>query len=175
MYATERTRQFKIEVIHILETTGLGYDTRYRYYQEQFPSLPLPELAQKVCEPIEYYDTDWPHYFVAHGSGRDEDEVITEFFMARDALFRREAQTAIYCYDEAGFGSGLNTMRFLLEGKSILGFYNPAVKARNVNVHNVLQLKLGYPDLVTLVPYRAFEEIRPTLVGWLQDLQARHR
>jgi hypothetical protein len=175
MHATDRTKQFKIEVIQILETTGLGFDTRYRYYRKQFPGMPLPELAQRVCDPIEHYDRDWPDYLAAHGAGRDEDDVITAFVMARDALCRRQAQAAIYCYDEAGFGSGLNTMRFILESKPLLGFYNPAIKAIGVNVHNVLQLKQEYPDLVTLVPYRALAEIRPALVGWLQALQARRQ
>jgi hypothetical protein len=175
MYATGLTKSVKVEVIEILESTGLGYDTRYRYYHRQFPGMAPPELAQRICEPIEYYDRDWPDYVADHGAGRDEDEVITEFFMARDALFRREAQAAIFCYDEAGFGSGMNTMRFILEGKPILGFYNPAVKSRGVNVHNVLQLKLAYSDRVTLVPYGALAEIRPTLVGWLRDRQVRRR
>lgn len=175
MHATDRTKQFKVEVIHILETTGLGYDTRFRYYRNQFPGMALPELARRVCDPIEHYDRDWPDYLAAHGAECDEDEVITAFVMARDALFRRGAQAAIYCYDEAGFGSGLNTMRFIFEGKPLLGFYNPAVKATGINVHNVLQLKQGYPDLVTLVPYHALAEIRFILVGWLQDLQARRR
>jgi hypothetical protein len=175
MHATDRTKQFKIEVIQILETTGLGFDTRYRYCRDQFPGMAAPELARMVCDPIERYDRDWPDYLAAHGAGREEDEVITTFFMARDALHRREAQAAIYCYDEAGLGSGLNTMRFILEGKPLLGFYNPAVKALGVNVHNVLQLRLEYPDLVTLAPYRALAEVRPVLVGWLQGLQARRR
>jgi hypothetical protein len=175
MHATDRTKQFKIEVIQILEMTGLGFDTRYRYYRKQFPDMVLPELARRVCGPIEHYDRDWPGYLAAHGAGRDEDEIITAFILARDALFRCEAQAAIYCYDEAGFGSGLNTMRFILEGKPLLGFYNPAVKATGLNVHNVLQLKLDYPDLVTLVPYHALAEVRPALVGWLHDLQERHR
>jgi hypothetical protein len=175
MHATDRTKQFKIEVIQILETTGLGFDTRYRYYRQQFPGMALPELARMVCDPIEQYDRDWPDYLAAHGAGRDEDDVITAFVMARDALCRREAQAAIYCYDEAGFGSGLNTMRFILESKPLLGFYNPAIKAMGVNVHNVLQLQLAYPDLVTLAPYHALAEVRPALVGWLQELQARRQ
>jgi hypothetical protein len=66
-------------------------------------------------------------------------------------------------------------MRFILESKPLLGFYNPAIKAMGVNVHNVLQLQLAYPDLVTLAPYHALAEVRPALVGWLQELQARRR
>ena len=36
MYATDRTRQFKVAVIEQLEATGVGYDTRYRYYHLRF-------------------------------------------------------------------------------------------------------------------------------------------
>jgi len=74
MHATHRTRRFKTEVIHILESTGLGYDTRYRYYQRQFPEKEPGELAQMVCDPIEIYDKDWEDYLITHGGGRDEDE-----------------------------------------------------------------------------------------------------
>jgi hypothetical protein len=175
MYATEWTRHFKLKVIHLLESTGLGYDTRYRYYRKQFPDMDPQALAAMVCQPIEYYDKDWPSYRAAHGAGRDEDEVITAFVMERDGWFRCEAQAAIYCYDEAGFGSGVNSMRFIQAGTPILGFYNPAVRDMRINLHNVMQLQAEFSTLVTLVRYRALEEIRPTLVTWLHDLRTHTR
>jgi hypothetical protein len=172
MHATHRTRQFKVEVIHVLESTGLGYDTRYRYYRTQFPGMDPGQLARMICDPIEDYDRDWADYLAAHAVGRHEDEVIMAFVMERDARFRREAQAAIYCYDEAGFGSGVNTMRFILEGKPILGFYHRESRHMGVNLHNVLQLQVEFPTLVTLVRYGSLAEIRPTLLAWLQDLTA---
>jgi hypothetical protein len=175
MYATDRTREFKVEVIHILESSGLGYDTRYRYYRGQFPDMDPRQLARMICDPIEKYDRDWSDFLAAHAVGRDEDEVTTAFVMERDARFRGEARAAIYCYDEAGFGSGLNTMRFILEGKPILGFYNPEPTPGGVNLHNVLQLRAEFRTLVTLVRYRALTEIRPALLAWLQGLAARKR
>ncbi len=171
--ATDRTRTFRREVFHILESTGLGYDTRYRYYQKQFPEMAPSELAQMVCDPIESYDKDWKGYLATHGVGRDEDEVISAFVVERDALFSREAQVAIYCYDEAGFGSGVNTMRFIQGKKPILGFYNPEVKIKGVNIHNVLQLTVGFPELVTLVRYSTLAEIPPKLIAWLEEIAAR--
>jgi hypothetical protein len=175
MYATDRTKEFKLEVIHVLESSGLGYDTRYRYYRVQFPEMDPRQLARMICDPIENYDKDWGDFLAAHAGGQDEDEVITAFVMERDERCRREAQAAIYCYDEAGFGSGVNTMRFILEGKPILGFYNPEPKPGGINWHNVLQLRAEFPTLVTLVRYRALTEIRPALVAWLQGLAAGKR
>ena len=170
MHATDWTRQFKVEVIQILETTGRGYDTRYRYYRQQFPEMDPGALARLVCDPIEYYDKDWMAYRAAHRMGRDEDEVITTFVMQKDALFRHQAQAVIYCYDEASFGSGLSTMRFIMEHKPILGFYNPSVKDQGVNLHNVLQLAIEFPRLVTLVRYWTLAEIQPKLLAWFQGL-----
>jgi hypothetical protein len=175
MYATDRTKEFKLEVIHVLESSGLGYDTRYRYYRVQFPEMDPRQLARMICDPIENYDKDWGDFLAAHAGGQDEDEVITAFVMERDERCRREAQAAIYCYDEAGFGSGVNTMRFILKGKPILGFYNPEPKPGGINWHNVLQLRAEFPTLVTLVRYRALTEIRPALVAWLQGLAAGKR
>jgi hypothetical protein len=172
MHATHRTRQFKVEVIHVLESTGLGYDTRYRYYRTQFPGMDPGQLARMICDPIEDYDRDWADYLAAHAVGRHEDEVIMAFVMERDARFRREAQAAIYCYDEAGFGSGVNTMRFILEGKPILGFYHRESRHMGVNLHNVLQLQMEFPTRVTLFRYGSLAEIRTTLLAWLRDLCA---
>ena len=39
MHATATTWAFKTLVIEALESSGLGYDTRYRYYRNQFPDL----------------------------------------------------------------------------------------------------------------------------------------
>ena len=172
MHATDRTRQFKVEVIEILEATGRGYDTRYRYYRQQFPDMDSGALARLVCDPIEYYDKDWLAYRAAHIGGQDEDEVVTTFVMERDALFRRQAQVAIYCYDEAGFGSGLNSLRLLMANKPLLGFYNPGVQDHGVNLHNILQLGVAFPRLVTLVRYSTVAEIRPKLLAWLQEVAA---
>lgn len=167
MSATERTTQFKTAVIEFLESSGLGYDTRYRYYRRQLPEIDPHQLVRMVCDPIESYDQDWEGYHTAQPAGRDADEVITAFVMERDALFRREARVAIYCYDEAGFGSGVNSMRFILEGKRILGFYDPEVQHRDINLHNVLQLRFEFPTLVTVVPYRSLDEVRGQLLAWL--------
>jgi hypothetical protein len=172
MHATDRTKQFKVEVIETLESTGRGYDTRYRYYRQQFPDMDSGALARLVCDPIEYYDKDWTAYRAAHIGGQDEDEVITTFFMERDTLFRRQARAAIYCYDEAGFGSGLNSLRLIMEHKPILGFYHPGVKDHGVNLHNILQLGVEFPRLVTLMRYRTVTEIRPKLLAWLQEIAA---
>ena len=49
MHATDRTRQFKVEVIEILESTGRGYDTRYRYYRQQFPDMDSGGFCRKVA------------------------------------------------------------------------------------------------------------------------------
>jgi hypothetical protein len=105
MYATDKTRQFKVTVIEQLEATGMGYDTRYRYYQQQFPTMAPSTLAQMICDPIEYYDLDWQASQSANGAGWEADDVLTAFMLERDARFRHEAQVTIYCYDEAGFAS----------------------------------------------------------------------
>ena len=172
MHATQTTWDFKTLVIATLESTGLGYDTRYRYYQERFPDMDPAALARLICDPIEYYDTDWPAYLASRGGTVDEAWAVTEFMLERDRIFRAEARAAVYCYDEAGFGSGVNSLRFLSAGKPILGFYRGARGAGTLNLGNVLQLAVEYPDLVTLVPYREIEEIAPVLTDWLQDRAA---
>lgn len=171
MHATERTRSFKVAVIQALQASGLAYDTRYRFYQRQFPDMDPQQLLQAICDPVEYYDKDWKPYLFARGGGREEDEVLAEFIAERDALFRREAQVAIYCYDEAGFGSGINSIRFAQEGKRILGFYNPEVKKLGPNLTNILQLRVEFPDLVTLVKYQYLEEIPERVVAWLREIR----
>lgn len=175
MYATNRTRQFKVAVIEKLEATGVGYDTRYRYYQQQFPAMPPSALAQMICDPIEYYDRDWEAYQASNGAGCKADDVLTAFMLERDARFRQEAQVAIYCYDEAGFGSGLNTMRFLQAEKPILGFYHAEIKQQGVNLNNILQLAIDFPTLVTLVCYQSLDDIGSTLLTWLRQTAASRR
>jgi hypothetical protein len=175
MYATDRTRQFKATVIEQLEATGIGYDTRYRYYQRQFPTMAPSALAQMICDPIEYYDLDWQAYQAANRAGCNVDHVLTAFMLERDARFRQDAQVAIYCYDEAGFGSGLNTMRFLQAEKPILGFYHAEIKQQGVNLNNILQLAIDFPALVTLVGYQNLDDIGSTLLTWLQKTAASRR
>lgn len=179
MHATGTTRNFKVAVIRTLESSGLGYDTRYRFYRRQFPAMDPEKLARRVCDPIELYDKDWEGYLARRGAGRDVEVVLAEFVLERDALFRREerdalfrreARAAIYCYDEAGFGSGVNSMRFIRDGKPILGFYNPDSKKSGANPTNVFQLWLERPDLVTLVRYRSIDEVPPRVDAWLRGL-----
>jgi hypothetical protein len=168
MYATVTTWAFKTAVIEALESSLLGYDTRYRYYRMQFPDMDALELARQICDPIEYYDKDWPAYRTGDGAGLPPVEAATRFMLERDRLFRTEAQAAIYCFDEAGFGSGVNVMRFLDAGKPLLGFYNSELKDDNVNVSNILQLALDFPHLTTLHEYSSIEEIPEQVILWLR-------
>ena len=124
MHATDVTWSFKTSIISMLETSGLGYDTRFRYYQKQFPNKPVEQLARIICDPMEYYDLDWPEYKALHKMAMSKEEMATRFMLERDKQFQKEAQVAIYCFDEAGFGSGINVMRFLNAQKPILGFIN---------------------------------------------------
>lgn len=169
MFATDATRAFKTRVIGWLEESGLGYDTRYRYYRERFPRLDPAALARLVCDPIEGYDPDWPAYRA--GAGLSEPEALARFVTERDARFREEARVAIYCFDEAGIGSGINAMRFLHAGKPLLGFYCAEAARRRVNLTNVLQLGIEFPRLVKLAAYRTPEEITARLAEWLADLK----
>jgi hypothetical protein len=170
MHATTTTWTFKTLVIEALESSGLGYDTRYRYYQGQFPALERGALARLICDPIEYYDKDWPGYFAARKDLQDEATAATEFMLERDERFRAEARVAIYCYDEAGFGSGVNTMRFLSAGKSVLGFYSAERLSSTLNLSNILQLSLEFPRQFTLQRYRQPEEIPVAALEWLKGL-----
>jgi hypothetical protein len=164
MFATQQTWQFKTTVIKFLETSGLGYDTRFRYYQHQFPEMNPDKLARLVCDPIEYYDKDWTDFLQQHEPSQDKWLLATEFMLQRDNEFQGQAQLAIYCYDEAGFGSGVNTMRFITAGKPVLGFYNPAA-FENKNLSNILQLEILFPEQVTLCRYHTIEDIRQTLAS----------
>jgi len=169
MFASGTTHNFKTLVIGWLEASGLGYDTRYRYYRKQFPALKPAVLARMVCDPIERYDKDWPAYRLA--AGVPEEEALARFVVERDARFRDAARAAIYCFDEAGIGSGINAMRFIHAGKPILGFYSAAESERRVNLTNVLQLAVEFPDRVRLAAYRGPEEITARLAGWLRELR----
>lgn len=173
MHATEVTRGFKVAVIGLLEQSGLGYDTRYRYYRRRFPDMDPAAFARMICDPIEYYDRDWPAWRAAQPAGRSELESVTAFFLERDTLFRNEAQAALYCFDEAGFGSGVNAMRFIQANKPLLGFYWHRIAERAVNFGNVLQLQLEYPALVSLHPYETLSDILPRVRRWLEDLRVR--
>lgn len=168
MHATATTWAFKTLVIEALESSGAGYDTRYRYYRQQFPDMDRAELARLICDPIEYYDRDWPAWWAAREDRLDEVLAVTEFMLERDHRFRDQARVAIYCYDEAGFGSGVNSMRFLQAGKPILAFLNrDGADGGPLNYSNVLQLGLDFPELFTLAPYRDTDEIVPRLLDWL--------
>lgn len=171
MYATNPTWFFKTTVITALESSKLGYDTRYRYYQKQFPDTDLQQLARMVCDPIEYYDMDWPDYLANKDPHKSDDQAIVDFVLIRDCQFQREADMAIYCYDEAGFGSGINTMRFINAEKPILGFYNRKIRDHGVNISNILQLEIVYPHLVTLIEYQSVEDITDRVVEWMRSKQ----
>jgi hypothetical protein len=170
MFATATTHAFKVAIIQLLEESGLGYDTRYRYYRQQFPALPSAELARLVCDPIEYYDRDWPLRDGQTDPSADADERVAAFFLERDHRFRAEAKAAIYCFDEAGFGSGVNAMRFLMAGKPILGFLHRRAEQTGFNVGNVLQLALAYPELLNLHRYTELKEIIDVVPLWLRRL-----
>jgi hypothetical protein len=172
MYATATTWDFKVAVIALLEESGLGYDTRYRYYRQQFPEMAMASVARLSCDPIENYDRDWPQWRAAQAAGRDDNELITAFFLERDSRFREEAEVGIFCLDEAGFGSGINVMRFIQAGKPILGFYRQASEARAVNIGNFLQLQMEYPGLVSLYAYQSLDDVPGEVRRWLAALPA---
>ena len=170
MHATDATWQFKITVMALLQQSGLGYDTRHRYYRNQFPAMPDDEFARMVCDPIEYYDKDWPDWKLENRHRfENEDECITAFFLERDLGFQAEAKVAIFGFDEAGFGSGVNVMRFITADKPVLGFYNPDLYRKGHNIHNVIQLAMNYPEQVTLHRYHHVDEITAQVVAWLGD------
>lgn len=167
MYATSTTWEFKSAVILLLEESGLGYDTRFRYYRHEFPDMPTERLARLICDPIEFYDRGWPVYWANKKQGRDKDDVVTEYMWQMDKKFQKDAACCIVGFDEAGLGTGINTMRFLQAGKPLLGFYNLAARRFGVNVNNMLQLKLEFPKLVTLVQYQSLEDIKQGVRNWL--------
>jgi hypothetical protein len=170
MHASSPTWNFKTAIIEMLETTGLGYDTRYRYYQGQFPAMDRQSLARLICDPMEYYDRDWPGYRDRRLPDCSEEQAATEFMLRLDNRFRDEAEAVIACYDEAGFGSGVNAMVFLQAGKPLLGFYNRERLAATINLSNLLQLQLAYPGQAELYEYQTPEEISEVARAWLERL-----
>lgn len=169
MHASHKTHRFKTVVIRHLEATGLGYDTRYRYYRRRFPRMAPDALAAMICDPVEYYDPDWPVYLREHGG--DEVEAVTRFMLLRDDAFREEARVAVVCYDEAGFGSGVNAMRFLTAGKPVIGFCHRDAARRGVNVASVMQLAEVYPGLFSLHRYDTLDDVLRALDPRLEALQ----
>ncbi len=168
MHATDATWRFKTTVMATLQSSGLGYDTRYHYYRKQFPEMPADEFSRMVCDPVEYYDKAWSAWQVEQKDHfANADELVTAFFLERDRGFQAEAEVAIFGFDEAGFGSGVNVMRFIHAGKPVLGFYNPDNTQTGHNIHNVMQLALDYPESVTLYRYRDVDEISRQVVAWL--------
>ena len=168
MHATSTTWDFKTTIFELLENSGLGYDTRYRYYEQEFPDMPKDELGRMICDPIESYDKEWPAYWANKKQGRDKEEVLTEYMLGLDKRFQQEAQVAIFCLDEAGLGTGVNIMRFTAMKKPILGLYNPVIKQRGVNINNIIQIKIEFPDLVTLQTYNEMEDLKASVVEWLE-------
>ena len=171
MHASEVTWSFKTSVITTLESTGLGYDTRFHYYRDQFPDMQTEQLARMICDPVEYYDKDWAEYRARHKRAMSKEEMVTRFMLERDMRFQEEAQVAIYCFDEAGFGSGVNVMRFLQAKKPVLGFLNEENKHNSLNVSNVLQLKAQYPTLIHLMEYISQDDISKSVVHWIEEMQ----
>ncbi len=168
MHASEPTWSFKTSLMLHLLHKRLAVDTRFAYYRRLFPELDDATLARRVCDPMEYYDPDWPQYLREHEG--DEALLATQFMWQRDESFQRQARAAIYCFDEAGFGSGINVMRFVQAGKPVLGFYNPAQLAPTVNLSNILQLGLSNGNLVTLCPYENTDEIRAMAEQFIEGL-----
>lgn len=170
MHASDKTHRFKTAVIRHLEATGLGYDTRYRYYRRRFPRMAPEALAAMICDPVEYYDPDWPAYLREHDG--DEAEVVTRFMVLRDDAFRGEARVAVACYDEAGFGSGVNAMRFLTAGKQVIGFCHRDAAREGVNVVSIMQLAEAYPGLFSLHRYDNLDEVLQALDPMLKAMHS---
>jgi hypothetical protein len=164
------TKDFKVAVFELLESTGLGYDTRYRYYRRQYPDMSREDFARMVCNPIEGYDKDWPDYRERRAGSMSKELSLTAFVLERDQAFRDEARAAIICYNEAGLGTGINSMQLLAKGKPLIGFFLRDPTQGPLNVQNILQLELLYPSLVTLVPYDDLNEVSQRLTGWLTEL-----
>ena len=170
MHATEITWAFKTTVIATLEETKLGYDTRFAYYRKQFPDMHTEQLARMICDPVEYYDLDWDEYRDLNKRSMSKEELVTRFMLERDTQFQKEARTAIYCFDEAGFGSGINVMRFLMNNIPVFGFMNEENAHKSLNISNVLQLKAQYPDLIHLSEYRTMDDVKKNVIQWLTEM-----
>jgi len=63
-------------------------------------------------------------------------------------------------------------MRFIRDGKPILGFYRPGSVKTGVNPTNFIQLQSEHPERVTLVKYRSLDEIPDTVNAWLREMSA---
>ncbi|RMH18780.1 MAG: hypothetical protein D6698_06530 [Gammaproteobacteria bacterium] len=170
MFATLATTSFKTGVMHILEKSGLGYDTRMAYYAKQYPELTFERLSRMICDPIEYYDRDWPEYQKQHAGTANPDMLAVDFFLPRDQQFRERAVGGIIGFHEAGLGTGINCMRFLLGGKPILGFL-PLEDNLAVNRDNIFQLVREYPELFTLI--RETDCIETAIADWIVSLQSK--
>jgi hypothetical protein len=168
------TKDFKVAVFELLVSTGLGYDTRYRYYRQRYPDMSRERFARMVCDPIEGYDKEWPDYRARRSGSMSEDSLLAAFVLAKDKAFRVEAWAAIICFTEAGLGTGINSMRLLADGKPLMGFYLRDPTRGPVTVQNILQLELLYPSLVTLVPYDDLNEVARSLTRWLTELSRRN-
>jgi hypothetical protein len=168
--AQASTVDFKVAVFELLESTGLGYDTRYRYYRGRYPDMDQAHFARMVCDPIEGYDKEWPDYRARHRGSMGEDMLLTRFVLERDQGFRNEARAAIICYNDAGLGTGINSLQLLADRKPLLGFFRRDPPRGSVNVQNILQLELLYPSLVTLVRYDDLQEVFENLKRWLIKL-----
>ncbi len=170
MHASATTWSFKTAIITMLEQTGLGFDTRFQYYRHQFPTMDSGKLARLICDPMEFYDLDWPEYRDNRSDKVNEDEAATAFMLARDNRFRAQAEAVIACYDEAGFGSGVNAMYFLTANRPVLGFYKRDAMAHSINLSNLLQLTLEYPELFTLIEYQNIADIIESAESWLRGI-----
>jgi hypothetical protein len=159
MFASETTWDFKTHVMQFLQKEGLGYDTRHQYYRQQFPDMDEEEFARMICDPVEYYDKNWPTYLQQHRHEKEEWKLATEFMLRLDLGFQAEAQIAIYCFDEAGFGSGVNNMRFLQNNKPVIGFYHQNLAEKNKNMSNFFQLSITHPKLFHCVSYQQISDI----------------
>ena len=119
---------------------------------------------------IEGYDKDWPDYRKRRVGSMSKELSLTAFVLERDQAFREEARAAIICYNEAGLGTGINSMQLLAKGKPLIGFFLRDPTQGPLNMQNILQLELLYPSLVTLVPYDDLNEVSQRLTGWLTEL-----
>jgi hypothetical protein len=129
------------------------------------------DFARMVCDPIEGYDKNWPAYRDRRSESMSEEAVLKTFVLEKDQAFRDEARAAIICYNEAGLGTGINSMQLLADGKPLIGFFLRDSTRGPVNVQNILQLELLYPSLVTLVPYDDLDEVTHSLTQWLNNLK----
>jgi hypothetical protein len=79
--------------------------------------------STKDFKVAEGYDKDWPDYRERRGGSMSKELSLTAFVLERDQAFRDEARAAIICYNEAGLGTGINSMQLLAEGKPLIGFF----------------------------------------------------